>query len=164
MQPLKDEKMMRGRSWTSLLQAVAVLAMASFLLFTTGCGPDRTLHPLTGKVTLGGKPYNRLIVYFRPIGKAVNEYNLGVGETDASGNLQLRSTAGDGLNRGKYRVAFSCVQVRGQIVDPEKKIDNDRGIEYDELVPEKFADAEQSPVEFEIKPGANVFEFDIPTK
>ncbi len=133
-----------------------------FISLVVGCGPDRTLHPVSGKVTLAGKPYQRLIVYFRPIDRKVNEYNLGVGETDANGTLQLRSTAGDGLNRGKYRVSFTCVQVRGQIVDPEKKIDNDRGIEYDELVPEQYTDAEQSPVEFEIKPGPNVFEFDIP--
>ncbi len=156
--------MKRVQGWQAKLRLTATLGLACLLLATTGCGPDRTLHSLTGTVTLGGKPFKRLIVYFRPIGKAVNEYNLGVGETDASGKLQLRSTAGEGLNRGKYRVSFSCVQVRGQIVDPEKKIDNDRGIEYDELVPEKYANADESPVEFEIKPGANIFEFDIPSR
>ncbi|MFO0263331.1 MAG: hypothetical protein ACK53V_17030, partial [Planctomycetota bacterium] len=70
----------------------------------------------------------------------------------------------DVLHRGKARDSFRWVQVRGPFVDPEKKIDNDRGIEYDELVPEKYANADESPVEFEIKPGSNVFEFDIPTR
>lgn len=156
--------MKRTQSWQESLVKAATLGIACLFLALAGCSPDRTLHSLSGKVTLGGKPFNRLIVYFRPLDKEVNEYNLGVGETDATGNLQLRSTAGDGLNKGKYRVSFSCVQVRGQIVDPEKKIDNDRNIGYDELVPDQFADADQSPVIFEIKPGSNTFEFDIPPK
>jgi hypothetical protein len=56
------------------------------------------------------------------------------------------------------------VQVRGQIVDPSKKLDTDRNIEYDELVPDPYASPEESPVIFEIKPGSNSFEFDIPPK
>jgi hypothetical protein len=151
-----------GRAFTAL--TASILGTVCILLASVGCGPDRTLHSLSGKVTLGGKPFNRLIVYFRPVDKEVNEYNLGVGETDASGTLRLRSTAGEGLNKGKYRVSFSCVQVRGQIVDPSKKLDTDRNIEYDELVPDPYASPEESPVIFEIKPGSNSFEFDIPPK
>lgn len=143
------------------IRCVCVLVMFSSLL---GCG-DPPLQTVAGKVTLDGKAYQRLIVYFRPLSGTPNEFNLGVGETDPSGKLTLRSTAGGGIQRGKYRVSFSCVvQVNGKGVISglsEEKADDDRRLVTKELVPEQFL-GEESPVEFEVKSGENFFEYDIP--
>lgn len=154
------------RRW---LPAFVVMAMA--VANSLGCGGDPELHPVTGKVTLGGKSYNRLLVYMRPVEGKVNQFNLGVGETDVTGKLALRSTAGSGLAAGKYRVSFSCVQAAGstsnEALDPNEKTDDDKNARPVEMVPapyDDFENANTSPVIFEIKPGENVYEFDIPAK
>jgi hypothetical protein len=137
---------------------VAVISLA-------GCSGPPDLHPITGKVTLGGKPYKRLIVYFRPKDKPVNEYNLGVGETDKKGELTLRTTAGNGLAPGVYRVSFSCIVTSDgkSLGISDEKADDDRFLETEEIVPEPYSDDELSPVEFEVKSrGENRFDFDIP--
>lgn len=156
-------------SCQSRILLFTVLALLPLTLLT-GCGPDRTLHPVTGKVTLGGQGHARLLVYFRPIDRPVNDANLGVGETDAAGVLTLRSTAGDGLVKGAYRVSFSCPVMQGNpaaSADPVADKGDDRVGQpapvFVEKVPEPYTDAELSPVTFEIKPGANRFEFDIPS-
>jgi hypothetical protein len=77
-----------------------------------------------------------------------------------------------GLEQGKYRVSFSCYVLKGgQALGVDQKVDEIAGSEKAvpvELVPkpyvEELASGEVSPVEFEIKPGENFFEFDIPTK
>ena len=147
---------------------VCVLLLVLFV----GCYGDPPLHQVTGKVTLDGKSYSRLLVYMRPMEGEVNQFNLGVGETDAAGVLSLRSTAGDGLAAGKYLVSFSCMQPKGAKPDTEigvdEKPDDDRSVQMVELVPEPYdneSNADSSPLEFEIKPGEpNRFEFDIPAK
>lgn len=128
-----------------------------------GCG-EPALHPVSGKVTLGGSSYNRLLVYFRPVDGSPQPYNMGVGETDAQGNLSLRSTAGMGMATGKYRVFFSCMTVKGQRggVGMDEKADDDRRTQVVEIVPEIYRDENTSPVEFEITAGDNEFIFDIP--
>ncbi len=142
------------------------LAFVLLLSAITGCGGDPELHSISGKVTLDGKPYERLIVYFRPIAKDANQFNLGVGETDAEGNLALRSSAGDGLAAGKYKVTFTCLVVgrdEESVGMSDEKMDDNPTMIPVELVPEKFTDYGDSPIEFEIKRGTeNFFEFDIP--
>jgi hypothetical protein len=131
-----------------------------------GCG-DPELHPVTGKVTLDGKAYPRLLVYMRPIKGEVDKFRLGVGETDQTGSLTLRSTAGDGLAEGKYRVSFSCMVAKGGGVDelnPNEKYDDNPKLITEELVPLPYASDADSPVEFEISPGTNEFVYDIPVE
>jgi hypothetical protein len=135
-----------------------------------GCGGPPPLHPVTGKITLGGKGYQRLIVYFRPAAGNVTEFNLGVGETDASGNLTLRSTGGPGLQAGEYKVTFTCMVPKsgpGNLKVSDKPDDN-RTVAFVELVPQPYDDgtsAEATPLRFTVKPGQeNRYNFDIPAK
>ncbi len=131
-----------------------------------GCG-DPELYPVTGKVTLDGKAYPRLLVYMRPVEGQADKFRLGVGETDQTGSLTLRSTAGDGLAEGKYRVSFSCMVAKGGGVDeldPNKKYDDNPKLITEELVPMPYASDAESPVEFEIAPGTNEFVYDIPAE
>ena len=153
-----------SRFKSAILTSLALLLVACF----SACNSEPKLYPLTGKVTLGGKAYERLIVYFRPINKQVETYNLGVGETDRQGNLALRSSAGDGLAAGKYRVTFTCLRQESSD-EPigargEKPEDSDRSVVAVELVPEAYREGiGASTVEFEIKKNKpNNFVFDIP--
>lgn len=149
---------------TNLRRFRIALIFAVLLLTAAGCGGEPTLYPVTGGVTLGGKPYERLIVYFRPINSKVNTYNMGVGETDDQGNLLLRSTAGNGLAAGKYRVSFSCMTIvgSGKTINTDEKADDNRNVVVVERVPAPYNSQEDSPVEFQITRGANEFIFDIP--
>jgi hypothetical protein len=119
---------------------------------------------------MGGKGYERLIVYLRPVSGTVTEYNLGVGETDKSGTLTLRSTAGNGLQAGEYKVTFTYKIPKtggSKPVGPDEKPDDVAGVEFIELVPPPYDDgtsSETTPQRFTVKPGENVLEFDIPTK
>ncbi len=138
-----------------------------FLVLWTGCSGVPKLHPITGKITLGGKSYERLIVYFRPIDQELNQYTIGVGETDVRGDLTLYSTAGEGLAAGKYRVSFTYTKVAGSkdAVGLDEKADDDPNAKLVEMVPPAYTDPDNSPLEFEVKAGEeNFIEFDIPLK
>jgi hypothetical protein len=132
-----------------------------------GCG-DPQLYPVTGEVTLGGKPHDRLLVYFHPIDREPSTFTVGVGETSKDGVLALRSTAGDGLAAGKYRVSFACYVIQGSSnqtigLDGDKP-DDDRKLVTQDIVPPPYGSAEDSPVEFEVRSsGENSFSFDIPS-
>ncbi|QDV45374.1 hypothetical protein Enr13x_52510 [Stieleria neptunia] len=135
---------------------------------STGCG-DPQLHQVTGKVTLGGVPHERLLVYMRPIDEKVDKFRMGVGETDAAGVLTLRSSAGDGLAAGHYRVSFSCMVPKGvgnqEALDPNEKHDDNPKLITEEIVPDPYSSDAESPVEFEIgRSDVNEFVFDIPAK
>lgn len=145
------------------------LALLSFvaLLFTAGCNSEPPLHEVTGKVTLDGKPYSRLLVYFDPVDGKVTKFNKGVGETDASGVLTLRSTAGGGLQAGEYIVSFNCYVEKGggAIGLSDDKNDDNRQLVTEDLVPEEYASPDTSKITFEVtRGGDNNFEFDIPGK
>ena len=151
--------------------AVFITVLVPISLFAIGCGGAPPLHPVSGKVTLGGQSHDRLLVYFRPVDEPVTQFNLGVGETDKDGNLKLRSSGGMGLQTGRYRVTFSCFVLGESALGVDQKVDElSPGLqdaEPKQMVPPPYLEqegGETSPVEFEIKSGQNVFEFDIPLK
>ncbi|MFG0267610.1 MAG: hypothetical protein ACF8AM_21030 [Rhodopirellula sp. JB055] len=149
------------------MKPFTALLLLTTSLLATGCDSEPALHPISGHVTLDGKPYERLIVYVRPVDEDVTQYNLGVGETDATGKLFLRSTAGTGLAAGKYRVSFTCiVNGSGQTVgSSDEKTDDDRRLITKDIVPPAYGDGGESRLEFEVVPGTdNHIEFDIPSK
>lgn len=145
------------------------LFVASIAL-VAGCGGPPPIYPITGKVTLGGKPYERLLVYFRPTKGEINSFNLGVGETDKNGELKLSSSGGQGVAAGEYRVTFSCVYLKsnGRTVSSSEKPDDAGGsvVKVERVKPPYDAATSQdnSPVTFTVKKGENKFDFDIPAK
>ena len=154
----------------TVYQRCNLFSMILCLASAAGCSGDPPLYPISGKVTLGGKSHERLLVYFRPLQEPVTRFNLGVGETDKDGNLALRSSAGMGLPAGKYRVTFSCFVLPGASLGVDQKVDELapglQNLEPQQVVPELYRESAgdaKSPVEFEIRSGQNVFEFDIPT-
>jgi hypothetical protein len=147
-----------------------LLGVLLFLALVSGCGGPPPIFPISGKVTLGGKPYERLLVYFRPAKGDVNAFNLGVGETDKNGELKLSSSGGQGISAGEYRVTFSCVYLKSNgksVSSTEKPDDAGGGVVSVERVKSPYDAAtsqEITPVTFVVKKGENKFEFDIPAK
>jgi hypothetical protein len=153
-----------------------IVLVALFAVLTVaGCGSKSPppIYPVTGKVTLGGKPYERLIVYFRPVGVDVNEYNLGVGETDKDGNLRMGSSGGVGVMAGEYKVTFHLQLMKTRqgtraVGADEKPDELGGGMTAVEMVPEAYRAGkaeETTTVRFTVKPDReNRFDFDVPAK
>jgi hypothetical protein len=149
---------------------VILLFLVSLLLL--GCNTEPAIHSLSGKVTLGGKAYERLIVYLHPIDGPVTRHNTGIGETDAKGMMKLVTSAGDGIAAGKYRVSFSCYQAAGgQAIDSRTEKLSEVGGRKDgnakepvNLVPAPYNSSTVSPVEITVESGSNTFDFDVPLK
>src|SRR5262245_6524943 len=157
--------MLACRRFAALLVAFAGLGVA-------GCGKsDPPVYPITGKVTLGGKAYPRLLVYFRPVSGESTGFNNAVGETDKDGNLTVRSTGGLGLQTGEYKVTFTCLVPKTNSAAAAKLTNSDKpdeqGVTTVELVPTSHCDktaTESTPVRFTVTSGENIFTFDIPAK
>lgn len=89
----------------------AVICVASVCL---GCGSpeavDPTFPPVTGTVTLNGKPLPHATVTFLPIGENAN--NFAKGETDDSGHYELKGPRGGvGTGPGTYAVTVSLMRM-----------------------------------------------------
>lgn len=140
-------------------------------LLTLGCNSEPAIYSMTGKVTLGGKAYERLIVYLHPLEGPVTRHNTGIGQTDANGMMKLVTSAGDGIAAGKYRVSFSCYRAsNGKAVSRNEKLSEIGGrkdsvaTEPVNLVPAPYNSSTDSPVEFNVESGSNTYNFDIPLK
>lgn len=140
------------------------------LLASCGCSDKPpTVYPVSGKVTYSGKPYARLLIYFRPASGEVDKFgsNHGVGETDAEGKFTVKSAAGGGLQSGSYKVTFALYQdVRsGKPVGGGSEKPDESGIATKQVVAAPHDDETSqatTPVTFTVRSGDNTFDFDIP--
>jgi hypothetical protein len=96
-------------------QSYVALFAAFVLLGGMGCGqklppaPVEKLVPVSGKVTLGGKPAERAIITFTPSGNNRNA-RIGNGFVDAEGDFEISNYQGKpGLPVGTYTVTLSLV-------------------------------------------------------
>jgi len=153
------------RSYTSL-----VLTFCSCLSLAAlgGCSSEPELHPITGKITVGNKSYERLIIYMDPIDGVVTPFNKGVGETDVKGEFVMNSTASTaesmGLAAGEYKVYFNCWMQKGQAVglSDEKPDEKNRKLETEDIIPPPYNSPQDTPVTFTVKAGQeNRLELDI---
>jgi len=90
------------------------LLIGCALLLAFGCkDPKARFAPVSGKVTLDGKPLANAIVSFQPMAKA-GEVEAGVGssgKTDANGEFTLMAANGQkGAVVGKHRVIITLME------------------------------------------------------
>jgi len=116
------------------------------LLLSVGCRSSAVegLAPVTGKVTLDGKPLPGVVVRFDPIG----EGNSSLGKTDDQGRYKLRfSASSDGAFIGEHTV---------RIVN---EIDDSNGKSTGPTIPEKYQS--NSELTATVKSGSNTIDFDL---
>jgi hypothetical protein len=147
---------------TTRLLASALLAVAA-----SGCGEAGPKYaPVSGVVTLDGKPYGEAVVSFQPKATATNP-NPGrgsAGETDEKGHFVLQTDdLKNGAVVGKHLIR---VQTRGQVVqfDPSTgSPDNAPPPGKRDPIPAEWNT--MSNKEFEVPPGGtDKANFDIVTK
>jgi hypothetical protein len=86
-----------------------LLVMLSAIAPTIGCSKNPRYVPVSGVVTLNGKPYGKAAVSFQPIGTLENP-NPGRGSsayTDANGRFVLASDDQNGAVVGKHLVRIT---------------------------------------------------------
>jgi hypothetical protein len=80
------------------------------MIAAAGCGAgDPKLVPVTGTVTMDGKPVEGVRVYFWPkeIKPKMSVNTFAIGFSDKEGKYSLRGTNGDGVGAGEYKVTFA---------------------------------------------------------
>ncbi len=150
----------------------------SLMLFVFGCGGSSgpALHPVSGKVTKGGKPLANVSVTFSPAGGGISSG----GRTDADGRFALLCQNGKaGAIEGKHKVVLQVVDVTsGASSDPmaardammkarEAQMKGGRnGAPAAEKkggdIPETYADPKATPLEYSVVAGNNDFDIVIP--
>lgn len=88
------------------IRTVATCALLVSLILTSGCSENSGIRPVTGSVTLDGKPCPGLFVLFTPLEGESRTSSRG--QTDSEGKFTLRYTSQiQGAQVGKHLVQIS---------------------------------------------------------
>ena len=153
-----------GSRATSIRQSVqsCILTVAAGGLLLPGCGgtEEYDLAPVSGRVTLGGKPLAGVKVSFQPASKRPDQPNPGPGSygtTDEDGRytLQTIEPVADGAVVGLHRVR---VTTKAPPQDPA----DDRAPVFKEIIPRQWRDGSQT---FDVPPeGTNQADFKLTSR
>lgn len=89
------------------VRPVACLALAALIATLTGCGDGKIKrYPVSGSITVAGKPYEGARVIFFPLeGSEAFQKERPLGVTDEAGAFNVTTfVKGDGAPAGKYKV------------------------------------------------------------
>jgi hypothetical protein len=144
---------------------VGLVVLGLALGAATGCSREPEMIPVTGTVTIDGKPASGVEVNFWPTTAVRPEtisYRFGRGVTGPDGRYELQSGQGKAIEAGDYRVTFSRVVAGGKVVaDPKKKVDKGGARQS---LPPHYTDREQTKVTAEVTKDHNTFVFDLSSK
>lgn len=142
-------------SRSSSISTEARLRLAALaLLVAAGCSRSLELIPVTGIVTLDGKPVEDAAVLFMPMagGPAAS------GTTDAQGRFQLSSVNQSGVVPGEHQVTITKQTMLG--ITPDGLPDAG-GIRIQWHVPEKYSRPETSGLKANVDPSQGEFRFSL---
>lgn len=127
------------------------------LLGLTGCGGSRfPTAPVSGNVTLDGKPLTNATVSFEPIAKRDDGVagEISFGKLDGNGRFTLKTTSGEsGAVVGNHRVRINTVREKS-------KVDTDEVQPYKEVIPSRYN--VETKLQFEVPAdGTDVANFEL---
>ncbi|WP_165248223.1 carboxypeptidase-like regulatory domain-containing protein [Paludisphaera soli] len=118
------------------------------------------LAPVSGVVTVGGKPLPGVVVTFIP-----EEWAPAHGETDEDGRYTLETAARPGAIPGKYKVALSyLVAADGRVLGLEPRggfVPDPAVATAVEKLPPEYVSPEKTPLTAEIPPDGGSFDFAV---
>ncbi|MBC8871426.1 MAG: hypothetical protein H8E44_18540 [Planctomycetes bacterium] len=152
---------MARHSFRSVLLGVCAALTAAAI---AGCGSSgpKTI-PVSGKVTIGGKPAKGCRIDFHPIDKS-NQVASGQVGNDGSYKLYTGITGTPGAMAGKYKVVL-VPDTGGDISYMESGSDADPElpIAKSDVIPKQYTDASTTPKEVEVTSGTKNIDIDIPS-
>lgn len=148
---------------------IALLLLMAFCSLTTlsGCGSNRPeTFPVSGKVTLGGKPLTFGQITFYP-----EKGRLAMGTIDSDGTYELTTLEkGDGALPGQHKVIIVAKQIQknGPTLknfeeEMKMRVNPVGPTKVQWIVPKRYAYRKTTPLETEVICGKdNKADFDIP--
>ena len=140
-----------------LHRQVCFLVLCALVVIAVGCGRDPNLPPLvpvTGTITLNGKPVEGASVSFIPVG--TTRGNGATGYTKAEGKYELVAPGGDkGVPVGEYRVTVS------KLVNPDgSPYSGESGLApmdspAKEVLPPRYCDFDQTVLKATVPEGGS---------
>lgn len=146
----------RGAAFDPVERLVGFLALIITVLFgSTGCGrSELPTGAVSGRVTYGGEPVTEGTVLFQP-----EKGPAAVGGLDGNGRYVLRTRSlGGGAVVGSHVVTIvpptdiDIIGIRGPGELPKREFPN---------IPISFHHASTTTLAAEVKPGVNVFDFEL---
>jgi len=132
------------------LSTLVKITTAAALMCIAGCNSGSGLSPVTGTVTLDGKPYPSAQVRFVP-----ETGRPSIGYTDESGVYSLIYIRDEmGAAPGSYRVDITTVHI--------SESDSDGGKEPPEKIPAKYN--KSTDLKADVQPGENLINFDLTSR
>ena len=136
------------------------LAVIPLLLALYGCDSSGMKYaPVTGKVTMDGKPLAKVSVVFSPLPKPGSDIagNTAGGVTDENGQYTLKTSTPDGglkdgAQVGKHKVRISLQETRGE---------GDRSVTREKL-PKKYN--EQTTLTADVTAGGPPIDFPLTSR
>ena len=98
-------------------RSVPLVGLTVLLFVGAGCGGRRTPIPVSGTVTLDGKPVEGAIVTLHLFGDD-KEGRLATGQTDRTGTFHLKTGNEAGARPGEYKVVI----VKNVLAGPKRKM------------------------------------------
>jgi hypothetical protein len=150
---------MKRKGCFPLLAALASAAL-------TGCDSGPTLVPVSGTVTLDGKPLEGANIAFVPDSSNPAPQTQGMDVTGSSGNYKVMYNNRSGIAAGKYKVTISKLEAKPGVVLPEEFKKDPVMAKMAGLVKETMPDSVSGGVgetQFErvVPPEGGTFDFDV---
>lgn len=139
------------------------LAIASLPLLS-GCGPSKPeIVPVTGVVTLDGRPVEKAGVALVPPGE-LSGLLPACGLTDAEGNVSLTTEkVGSGVVPGDYQITVTKKETTGMLAD-KKGLEGGiapGGFKVRWLIPQKYASPTTSGMTVQVKSGMEPLKIEL---
>jgi hypothetical protein len=134
-----------------LRHAELVLLGVFGLLAVSGCGRGKTIVKVSGKITVGGEPLTKAIVFFAPDKDNTLE-TIPRGTVDESGVYHLETDGAEGAPLGWYKVYVTFMSGKGVQGNPSPLKD---------VVNPKYLSALTTPISLEVVPNAEPDRYDI---
>jgi len=140
------------------------LGLTLCLLAGGGCSRGPRLAEVEGTVTLDGKPLDNVLVEFLPEASAGSSLRRSTGKTDAAGHFQLTcDNQRPGAVIGPHRVLVHDLEPYGDkfVGRGGSKDGPDATDRPPSRVPDRYAQASQTPLHQEVKAGPQTVQIEL---
>jgi hypothetical protein len=146
------------------LIAAGVLLLGACLV---GCSSDPPLAPVSGKVTMNGKPLKNVRVDFHPDADKGTRGKGSTGTTNEQGEFTLTYEEGKpGAIVGHHRVILTDLDVFGNVIvgRGDYRTEDPKGPKETPMVPrfgKMYSELASTPFKEEVKPGMGPVKFEV---